>query len=66
MAAMMNSVAATNTNPILLQQLQQQNPQLLNQLSAHPQFAQMMRMYMQQMKAGNAAAGGCGRGSDRR
>ena len=54
------------TNPLILQQLQQQNPQLLNQLNAHPQFAQMMRAYMQQMKAGNAAAGGGVRGSDRR
>jgi hypothetical protein len=49
MAAMMNSAAAAN--PMLqLAQLGTQNPQMLRQISSHPQFQQIMQMYMQQMK----------------
>lgn len=60
LSALMGSAAA---NPLLafqsqLGQLNTQNPQLLTQLSQHPQFRQMMQVYAQQMKAGNAATGG--------
>lgn len=44
---------AAATNPLLALQTQlAQNPQLFNQLSANPQFRQMMQMYFQQGKGG--------------